>query len=140
MELTGGSISYGKFIAPFHEFFKFLRSAGPKVDDKPTGLPCFAFRVDISPLLVNSFYIVNVNNWKPIDNPDNRRDMKKRADDAKLRYEKIASRLSKEAYQKLKESKDEAKQSSKIEVAPQEPTLAPEPYKSVSFEEDDINF
>ena len=105
MKLTGSSIQTGKFIAPYHEFFKFLRSAGPVGEDgKAKGLPCYAFRVDLAPLQDKAFYLLNVTNWKPIESAENRAEMKDRALAAREAYDRQAAFLSKEQYEANKQA------------------------------------
>jgi hypothetical protein len=153
MELTGQSIeASNRFIAPFHEFFKYLRTAGTN------GLPCYVFSLDIASLTVGNFNIVNISGWKPVAQAENRKQMAERAKAASERYQKAAVRLADADFKKQKESSG----SSTVQVAPPKQQAQPQPTTpavppaapltptpaptgpistgAVSFEDDDINF
>lgn len=157
MELTGKAIWNGKFIAPFHEFFQYLRKASPQTG----GLPCYAFVVELSAATDGSTYYLNVTNWKPISQLENRNKMKELALKAREGYEKQATRLSKKEYDRVKALKEQEKKASEPAVAvtkpveaqkvdtkpaphipfdPPTPVSSPAPVVPVSFEEDDIPF
>lgn len=148
MELTGKAIYNSNFISPYHEFFKYLRQAGPKGD----GLPCYAFVVDLSSATDGSTNYLNITNWRPIENAANRNEMKELAIKAKDGYLTAASRLSKEAYEKAKGLKEVEKKASapaqadtskaelpRTDEKPVAQVPAP-PSAPVSFEDDDIPF
>lgn len=140
MELTGGSMAYGKFIAPFHEFMRYLRTGGPLVDGKPKGLPSYAFTVELSAVENKQFFILNVKNWKPIAQAENREEMKKMALAAKEAYEKQALRLSKAAYDAAKKANAPKEAAPAAVVPPSLVAAAPVKQEEVSFEDDDIPF
>lgn len=161
MELKGSAIKHDqKFIAPFHEYFKYMR--------KGTGsksFPCYAFIVDLYSASDGKFNYLGVANWRPISDAANRAEMEKLALDSKAGYEKQASKLSREAYEASKERRaKESEANSKepvvannihtnsmaqstrpnqIQVSAQPETIQPEPEEDtspVSFDEDDIPF
>lgn len=150
MELTGQSIDYSsRFVAPYHEFFKFIRSAGPVENGKNKGLPSYAFVVTLSALQVGQYYILNINKWVPIVKAENRLEMKEKARVAAEAYEKAAHRLSKEDYDKMKGQKtDTSKGVQQDKQQPPTPKAEPAtvtvaastPASPVSFDDDDINF
>lgn len=150
MELTGGSIENNtRFISPFHEFFKFLRTQGPVVDGRNRGIACYNFILDLSSFANGNFFIANFKNYKPIEKAENRQDMKTRAERAKADYEKDATRLSKEEYEKHKKDRAEhdKKQTAQKEEVKKVQPVAVEPTKRqaedaqpVSFEDDDVPF
>lgn len=150
MELTGQSIDYSnRFVAPYHEFFKFIRSAGPVENGKNKGLPSYAFVVTLSALQVGQYYILNINKWVPIAKAENRQEMKEKARLAAEAYEKAAHRLSKEDYDKIKAQKAGTDKPVQLQeqvqakpVVKSEPVVAQAalPVEKVSFEVDDIDF
>lgn len=155
MVLTGGSISYGNFIAPYHEFYKFLRTQGPVNNGRASGLPSYIYSVRLSSLPNRAYFVLNVKDYKLIEQAENRQDMKARAQKAKEMWEKDAHRLSKEEYLKIKTSKklgttDSANSptqpgSEMVQVAAANVTPAQSPaieddVPQVSFDDDDIPF
>ena len=129
MELTGKSIWNSDFVAPFHEFFKFLKTGGPQKDGKPIPMPCYAFEVQLSALKDGKFYLANFTNWKPLP-AEERVKMRTFAENARDAYDKDAARISKEAYEKIqKEIRGNAPRV--------EPTAQPTASK---FDDDDIPF
>lgn len=135
MELTGGSIRYdNKFISPIHEFFKYLQTA----TDKP--LNCYNFEVELSSTPNGAFYLLNVKNWKVIDDGTVRADMKRRALEAREAYEKDASRLSKEDWEKVKAlpQADSKNEPGSVAEAYDKAIDKTEQPKEVSFEDDDL--
>jgi len=159
MELTGQTIeNSNRFIAPFHEFWKFIRTAGPKKDNASTGLPCYAFSLDISSLTIGDFNIVNIANWKPVAKAENRKQMAEKAKGAAERYQKAASKLSTEDWKAQRDAQNAAKAAAQpvaqpapsvapVVAAPavkavvnERPAFALDPEPAVSFDEDDVDF
>lgn len=144
MKLTGRSIdNNAKYTAPFYEFFKFLRT-NFKRDGKSIPMPCYAFSLDLSSTANGEFFILDVKNWKPIVSPENRAEMKAKAEMTKEWYDKEALRLSKEAFEKTKAvNKPTTLEGIKQEVAVHA-EKAMEAFHNnpppMSFEDDDINF
>jgi hypothetical protein len=159
MELVGKAIWNGEFVAPFHQFFKFLRTAGGVKDGNPVGHSCFSYSVVLSPATDGKSFYLNVTDHKAIAQAENRATMKDLAVKAKDKYARGASRLSKAAYMASKQIKEVEKAQNSAPVqnvptpvtppvvaAPVQPTPVAEaaPARSqsqpVSFDEDDIPF
>ena len=107
MELTGSSIrNDARYISPFHEFFKYIRSAGKPVDGRPTGLPYYIFEVDLTAQPNNQYFVLGVSGAKILESSDLRADMKARALTAEEDYQRSASFMSKEAFKKVAAARD----------------------------------
>lgn len=92
LDLGGKSIWHSDFIAPVHEFFKFLHTSAPKVKGQPhKRLDCYAFTVELTSAVDGAYYYLKVKKWTPIVNAENRADMRARALKAKKSYERMAS-------------------------------------------------
>lgn len=146
MEIGGGSIANGKFISPLYVFLRYLQSQGPK------GLPCYAFSLKLSSLKEGNGYILNITDIQPIENAENRALMKARGIAARDLYERQSHMLSKEAYDKSRQSQPAstavhqgAEVSKAVTAIPAEPvatTFSSDGSKEagVSFDSDDIPF
>lgn len=126
MELAGTSISTFKFLAPFHEFFKFLKDNGPN----GRALPGYLFQVNLSVSLNGANYYLNVSDYLPVSKPEVKAAYKARAEAAYRTYQKNSERISNEAFKAAKEARETQKTS-----PPPVQTTQP-----IAFEEDDINF
>lgn len=159
MTLTGNSIQNDqRFVSPFHEFFLFLRTQGPQVNGRPASLPCYAFSVELSAAPRDRFFYLNLLNYKPIEQAENRESMKKRAEEARDKYEKDAHRLSKAEFEKIRNANQSTGGAGAGVPPPTAPVVASRPPPAngpapsplpdgtvdlgepVSFDEDDIDF
>lgn len=118
MELTGGSMAYNqKYIAPIHEFFRFIQT-----EDKA----CYEYTVFLSAQEVEGRYLLGVSDYKLLE--ARQEEFKNRAEEARERYRQQAF-----SDGKKKEAQAEApKVEAKVEaVKVQEDVFA---------DDDDINF
>lgn len=101
MEISGKSDMFGqKFISPYHEFVKHIRTAGPVGQDgKSSPLPYFAFSVELSPAQDGAFYYLNVSKYVRLSDEETVA-MKEKAFEARESYQRAANRVSKETYEK----------------------------------------
>jgi hypothetical protein len=80
MELTGGSMAYNdRFVAPIHEFFRFIQS-----EDKA----CYEYSVKLSAREVDGRFLLGVSEYKLLE--EKQEEFKSRATDARDRYRKQA--------------------------------------------------
>lgn len=138
MQLAGGSIQSGKFIAPYHSFFKFLQEQTKEVNGKTLNPPSYVYQVRLSPLPVRANFVLNVSNYTPIEDKETRLAMRDRAVRAKEMYEKRAS------YGPFKNTPTPPKTDpppATVSFAKQAPPAeAEDPLVSNAFDEDDIPF
>ncbi len=134
MELTGNSIRNDeRFRAPFFEFFKHLRT---------TDAACFQWRVKLSGLKNGdtAFYVLNVTDFHALGESEVKK-MEQMALDARERYIRQASWLSKEAYDAQRKQAGATGTTNATDVGagdtPKAPSSPPAP---VSFDDDDIPF
>lgn len=139
MELTGSSMqNNSKFISPFHEFFRYIRTAGK---DR-TGLPCYVFNVTLESKVSGAYYLLGVSSPSIEADKEQRHRNRGMAIEAKEAYERAAHRLSKEAYAKSKAAQNATPATVEVKVV-SDPTVVAQdnrPVDETPFDDDDIPF
>lgn len=122
MSLKGGSLSYTeKYVAPLHIFFKLLRDQEVVENGVKRGVPCHAYEVTLSALPSGNYYVLNVSDYKYIEDENERNKLHEKALEARNRY--LASAF-------WTPEKNPAKQEPKF----------PSPVEEVTIDSDDVNF
>ncbi len=104
MELTGKSMrNDANFVSPFFAFLEQAHSAGKSL---------FNYMVTLKPAENDKYWYLDIADVMPIAGPEMAAEMEKQAEETRERFEKLASRLSKEAYERLQQVSRQASTSS----------------------------